>query len=137
MADEKQAAKKKILLVEDELYIRELYARALRQEGYDVEEVDNGEDGFNKIRDNDYDLILLDIMLPKLNGLQVLENLKSENMEEKNSKIILLTNLDQALTIANGVSQGVRAYYVKSQYTPEKLKKEVMQYFAETSNPTS
>lgn len=131
MEDQKIQKKRKILIVEDELYIRELYARALRQEGYEVEESDNGEDALNKIKENEYDLILLDIMIPKLNGLQVLENLKADNMEDKNSKIILLTNLDQALTIADGVSYGVRAYYVKSQYTPDKLKKEVAQFFSE------
>lgn len=134
MDNTQNTEKKKILIVEDELYIRELYAQVLRDEGYIVEEASNGEDGFSMIVNNNYDLVFLDLLIPKMTGMEVLKKLKEKNLEEKISKIILLTNLDQEITIAEGISYGVRAYYVKSQNTLDKLKQEVADYFLDSKS---
>lgn len=116
----------KILLVDDEPYIRQLYAHILSGQGHSVVEVDNGEDAYEKIiGDEVYDLILLDIMLPKLDGMKILEKLKSEGKQDKIKQIILLTNLDEDNTVAQGVSLGVRGYLVKSQNPPEKLVEQI------------
>lgn len=110
----------KILLVEDDKYIRELYAHILSKQ-HTIDEADNGEDAYRKITDGSYDLVLLDIMIPKINGLQILEKLKTESKLDKIKQIILLTNVDEESTVAQGVSYGVRGYLVKSQNPPEKL----------------
>lgn len=116
----------KILLVDDEPYIRQLYAHILSGKGHSVTEVDNGDEAYDKIcGSEEYDLILLDIMLPKLSGIKILEKLKSEGKQEKIKQIILLTNLDEDGTVAQGLSFGVRGYLVKSQNPPEKLSEQI------------
>lgn len=116
---------KKILLVEDEKFIRDLYVHILASFGYTIDESDNGEDAYARIIQTEYDIILLDIMIPKLDGLQILEKLQKENKTEKFKQIILLTNLEEEATIERGVSYGIRGYLVKSQNPPEKLAKQI------------
>lgn len=116
----------KILLVDDEPYIRELYAHILTGQGCTIVQADNGEDAYVKIcSDEQYDLILLDIMLPKLTGMKILEKLKAEGKSDKIKQIILLTNVDEDKTLAEGVSYGIRGYLIKSQNPPEKLAEQI------------
>ncbi len=119
--------KKKVLLVEDEKELLDLYVSLLQQDGYDVESASDGELALKKITNNTYDLILLDIILPKMDGLQVLENLKKTDKLPK-GKVVLLTNLGQDLVVAKALEYNVRGYIVKSDYTPEQLLKEVKGY---------
>lgn len=122
--------KKKILIVEDELFIRELYVKVLEEDGYDIDQAEDGEIAYEKIHKGGYDLVLLDIMLPKMDGMAILEKIQSEQPLAPNKAIVFLTNLDQELTIAKGVSLGIRGYIIKSQSTPKQLKEEVAQYLA-------
>ncbi len=122
--------KKKILIVEDELFIRELYVKVLEEDGYEIDQAEDGEIAFEKIHAGGYDLVLLDIMLPKMDGLTILEKLQNNPPIKQNNAIVLLTNLDQELTIAKGVSLGIRGYIIKSQNTPKQLKEEVIQYLS-------
>src|SRR3989338_3498600 len=117
--------KKKLLIVEDELFIRELYVKVLEEDGYEIDEAEDGEIAYQKIHAGGYDLVLLDIMLPKMDGLSILEKLQTEPPLKPNNAIVLLTNLDQELTIAKGVSLFIRGYIIKSQNTPKQLKEEV------------
>ena len=64
---------KKILIVEDDQFLREFYVELLQGEGYMIDSAADGEEGFNKIHNGGYDLVLLDIMLPKKDGVQILE----------------------------------------------------------------
>lgn len=114
--------KKRILLIEDETDLRELYSSLLEEEGYEVEVAADGKTGLQKIRQGGYDLVLLDIMLPFLDGLEILENLTAEKNPNQSAKtIVLLTNLAQDQTIAKAMEFGVRGYMVKSDYDPEQL----------------
>jgi len=83
----------KILLIEDEAGIRQVYADVLKKEGYTVETAEDGEAGLEKIKTGGYSLILLDIMLPKMDGLAILTELKKKAPQEANGPIVLLTNL--------------------------------------------
>lgn len=118
---------KRILLVEDDLLIRELYGRVLRNAGYEVVEAVDGNSGYEAIKKDAYDLILLDIMLPGIDGLQILEKVTAERNGNL-PPIVILTNLDQDLTIAKGMAFGIRGYLVKSQCGPEELRQEVENY---------
>lgn len=114
--------KKRILLIEDETDLRELYSSLLEEEGYEVEVAADGKTGLQKIRQGGYDLVLLDIMLPFLDGLEILENVSAEKNPSQSTKtIVLLTNLAQDQTIAKAMEFGVRGYMVKSDYDPEQL----------------
>lgn len=118
---------KRILIAEDEKELLDLYVTLLQQEGYDVDHATDGEMALKKISDKAYDLILLDIIMPKMDGLQVLDNLK-KNGKIPQGKVVLLTNLGQDLVVAKALEFNVRGYIVKSDYTPEQLLKEVKGY---------
>lgn len=120
-----QPSKQKLLIVEDELFIRELYVSVLQDEGYSIDQAADGEEAFNAMHKGGYDLVLLDIRLPKMDGISVLEKLQADPPLQQNKAVVLLTNLDQELTIAKGVSMGIRGYLIKSQINPGQLKKEV------------
>jgi CheY-like chemotaxis protein len=119
---------KRILIAEDEDYLRDLYKEILEEEGHKVETAINGREGYTKMQEGGYDLVLLDIIMPKMDGLQILEKLKETPPKEPNKSIVILTNLDQDLTIAKGLSYGIRGYMMKSDYTPDTLLRELQQY---------
>lgn len=117
--------KKKILVVEDEQYLRDLYVHILQEEGYLVESVADGQEGYMKMQTVAYDLVLLDVMLPRMDGLTILEKLRNSDTLSVNKKIVLMTNLGQDNVIARALSLGVQGYLVKSDYTPDQLLQEV------------
>jgi DNA-binding response OmpR family regulator len=114
---------KKILLVEDETDLRELYKMLLEDEGYRVDVAVDGREGNELVDKGGYDLVLLDIMLPFIDGLEILDRLnKSQSPTKQSPKtIVLLTNLAQDQTVAKALEFGVRGYMIKSDYNPEQL----------------
>lgn len=128
---EQTAVKKRILICEDEKFLRDLYIQILTDEGYEIKSASDGQEAFNAIHEGGYDLILLDILMPKLTGLDVLKKLQVEKPLKPNKKIIFLTNLGQDSAIAEGISMGVRGYLVKSDYTPDQIIKEVRGFLEE------
>ena len=119
----------KILIVEDDLFIRELYDRQLSLEGYQVTTAEDGEIGLAKIAESIPDLLLLDIMLPKVSGLDLLRTIKAKD-ETKNIPVILLTNLGQDPVIKEGFNLGADGYLIKSAYTPDQIIEEVKKFLA-------
>lgn len=125
----KKAEKKRILIVEDEEYLRDIYSEILEEAGFETVGVSNGEDGYREIIGGGYDLVLLDIMLPKMDGLEILERLrKNTSFPRPKEGIVLLTNLSKDLAIYRGLSMGVRGYLVKSDYTPGEIVEKVKEY---------
>lgn len=120
---------KKVLLVEDEDYIRELYKRQLDLSGFVTDAFGLGKDGLAAVSQNQYDLVLLDIMLPDVNGLQILQQLK-QNDKSKNTPVVLLTNLGQDAVIKQGFELGADGYLVKAAYTPDQIVQEVKNIMA-------
>lgn len=115
---------KKILLVEDEDFIRELYQRQLSKEGFMVKAAPDGTQGLAALNAEKFDLLLLDIMLPGMNGLQVLREFKTKNPGSP-MITILLTNLGQEAVIKEGFELGAQAYLIKASYTPDQVVQEV------------
>lgn len=122
---------KKILVVDDDLYIRELYVEILKDEQYDVDSAVNGEDAISKLSNGGYDLILLDIMMPKMDGLGVMDTLNK--MTVKNGPVILLTNLDHDPLIKEAMGKGAAAFIIKADITPPDLLTQIKKYLSETS----
>ena len=106
--------KKKILLVEDEMALSAVYRSRLELEGFDVREVHNGEDALSAAVEYRPDLILLDAMMPKISGFDVLDILRN-TPETANVRIIMLTALSQPKDKERAESLGVDDYLVKSQ----------------------
>lgn len=120
---------KTILVVEDELNLQNLYQRILQGEGYVVETASDGKTAYEKIQTKKYDLILLDIMLPEMDGIQVLEkNRQTGNKMNSAESVVMLTNLGQDSLVATGLALGIRGYLIKSDYTPDQLLKEIKGY---------
>jgi len=118
-------AKKRILIMEDEKFLRDLYVQILKEEGYEVTEAADGEEGYRHLHEGGFDLILMDIMLPKMTGLDIMKKLKDDPVLKPNGKIIFLTNLNQDIDINEGVAFGVSGCLIKSDYTPDQIIKQV------------
>lgn len=126
---------KKILIVEDDLFLRDLYVDILTTAGFTVESAADGLEAFTAIQQKTYDLVLLDIMLPHMDGLTILEKLsKLPTQDQLNKNIVVLSNLSQDTAIAQAVSLGARGYIIKSDSTPDKVIAEIKRYLSETEN---
>lgn len=112
--------KAKILIVEDDRYISKMYQLKLSLEGYAVQIADNGRTGVDKVKEFKPDIILLDILMPELDGFEVLKIVKSED-STKNIPVLIMSNLGQEDHIQKGMELGAVGYIVKTQYTPSKV----------------
>jgi DNA-binding response OmpR family regulator len=115
---------KKILIIEDDQFLMDIYATRLRQEGFEVEEAINGEISLTKLKESPPDLILLDIILPMREGFEILKEIKSDE-RLKNLPVIIISNLSQREEIKRALSLGAVKYLVKSDYTPSQIVKEI------------
>ena len=106
-------SKPHILVVEDELFLRELYVQILKEAGFEVDEADDGAVAFEKMHEGGYDLVLLDIVLPKKDGLQILKELKTNPSKKPNKRILILSNLGEEPVISEGVSMGIPRHLIK------------------------
>lgn len=127
---------KKVLLVEDEQFIRDLYTRELTKGGFLVTPAADGQQGLNQLKISSFDLLLLDIMLPGINGLQLLREFKTRN-PDSSMITILLTNLGQEAVIKEGFELGAQAYLIKASYTPEQVVNEVKSVLSGGQPPSS
>ncbi len=118
--DNVQKNGKKILCIEDESFISELYARALRRAGYDVTTLISGIDGLRAAQSNEYDIILLDLMIPGMTGFEVLRQLRSRPDPLK-AKILITTNLDQTEDSKDELESMADGYLIKAEFTPRQL----------------
>jgi len=129
----------KILIIEDDPLMLRLYQKAFSFEGYEVEAAYDGEEGIKKAGEIKPTLILLDIMMPKMNGLEVLENLK-QDPELKAIPVVVLTNLAGKKDAEEALSKGAVRYIIKSEYEPKQvtdLVKEIIAGYTRDEIPTS
>jgi len=110
----------KILIVEDDPLISRLYQKIFTFEKYEVELAADGEEGLVKARNYKPTVILLDVMMPKLNGLQVLERLKADT-ETKDTPVVMLTNLAGEKDAETALSKGAVKYIIKSEHEPKEV----------------
>ena len=111
---------RKVLCVEDEFFISELYSRALTRGGFQVEVVTDGLKGLAMAMTNDYDIILLDIMVPNMTGIDILRHLREEKADLR-AKIIITTNLDQGKENRTDIEKHADGYIIKAEITPRQL----------------
>lgn len=126
---EEQTRKHTILIIEDEPDIREVYAEFLISEGFDVEQAADGKSGLDKARTCKWDLLLLDIMIPELDGISLLKLIKNEpNLKDR--PVILLTNIGNENLITEAFQYGAEGYLIKAEITPDKILNEVKNYLS-------
>lgn len=124
------STKKSVLIAEDESALKDLYKSLLEQEGYEVVAVDNGEAAYGVLVARSFDLLLLDILMPKLSGLELLAKMKQEGRMGSVTNIVMLTNLSDDTKIAEALTYGIRGYMVKSNYDPQTFITEVKNYLS-------
>lgn len=120
----------RIMVIEDDEMLRDVYRELLTNAGYAVEAHEKGTDGLAALVANPCDLVLLDIILPDINGLDVLKRIK-QNTELAHIPVVLLTNLDADLLIKKGMALGAASWWVKVNYTPDQVVAAVQKIFAE------
>jgi len=118
---------KRILIIEDETNIRAMYADVLRESGYDVLEAAEGKAGLNEVINGDWDLLLLDIMLPKLDGIELLKRMQLDP-RTKEKPVIVLTNLDDNRIRDTCLDLGVKEFLVKANVIPSEIVLSVKKY---------
>jgi DNA-binding response OmpR family regulator len=109
-----------ILLVEDDVFLSGIYQKKFEMEGYKVTAVDNGEKVLPEAKKKSPDIILLDILLPKMDGFTVLSKLKEDD-QVKNIPVILLTNLGQKDDVEKGLEMGAADYLIKAHFKPSEV----------------
>lgn len=110
----------KILIVEDDKFLRELMTRKLNNEGFDLQEAIDGEEGLKKLETFKPDIILLDLILPGLDGFETLERIK-DNPQTSEIPVLILSNLGQRDEIEKGLKLGAVDFMVKAHFTPEEI----------------
>lgn len=116
--------KKLVFLVEDDPFLIDIYSTKLKESGFEVEIISNGEEVLPKLKEKKPNLIVLDIVLPQVDGWELLRQIK-ENPSLKDIKIIVLSNLGQKEEVEKGISLGASKYLIKAHYTPSQVVEEI------------
>ncbi|MCP6718398.1 MAG: response regulator [Patescibacteria group bacterium] len=111
---------KKILIIEDDRFLRELIVRKLSDEGFVTAEAMDGEKGIKKVKEENPDLVLLDLILPGIDGFEVLSRMKKDE-SLKSIPVIILSNLGQKEEVEKGLKMGAVDYLIKAHFTPGEI----------------
>lgn len=114
----------KILIIEDDPFISEMYVLKFKEAGFQIETASDGKAGLKKIKEYQPNIVLLDIVMPVMDGFDVLQELK-KNFSLPIPKIILLTNLGQKEDVDRGMKLGADDYIIKAHFTPSEVVKKV------------
>jgi len=122
----------KILLVDDDEFLLDMYSLKFREAGFELEAAKSGEEAIDKLKNNQYDIILLDIVMPTLDGFGVLAQMKKENLGG-GAIVIVLSNLGQKEDIERGLQMGAADYVVKAHFTPREVVEKVKFHLSKQS----
>lgn len=111
---------KKILIVEDDKFLRELITKKLKEEGYDTVGAGDGEEGIEKAKKDSPDMILLDLILPGIDGFEVLSKIK-DDPSVSSIPVVILSNLGQREEVEKGLKLGAVDYMIKAHFTPGEI----------------
>jgi len=128
---------KKVLIAEDDYYIQEIFLIAFRKAEYNVILAKDGEEAVEKAKVDVYDVILLDIMMPKMNGIEVLRILRAPGSLAQKTPVFLLTNLAQDNIIKEAFDIGADGYFIKAQMDPDDVIEELEKYFQDNKQTKS
>jgi DNA-binding response OmpR family regulator len=121
---------KNILLVEDDSFLIDIYTTKMKESGFSVEVASEGEEAVRKAKEQQFDLVLLDIVLPKVDGWDILRQIKAES-KLKDLKVIIISNLSQKEEVEKGMNLGADKYLIKAHYTPSEVVKEIKEVLGE------
>lgn len=110
-----------VLIVEDDQFIREMYGMILRKEGHEVTETPDGAAGLTEAQQGGFDVILLDLMMPNMDGLTFLKKLKESPAKKENGPIVIMSNLAYGEAKDEAVSLGAADFFVKADMEPKDI----------------
>ena len=125
----KEEKKKRILVVDDEPDLRMMFKDILTTVGYETDEAEDGVECLDKLTKGEYDLILLDLMMPKMDGMEALTQIKGDPAKYGKAQVIILTNLTSDIAIKEGFERKADGYLIKTELTPEQVVKELDKVF--------
>lgn len=125
---------KKILIAEDDFFIRDAYKEIFEDNGYEVETASDGEDALTKIKSRLFDMILLDIMMPKMSGIVVLSQKRETENPNKKTPVFFITNVGDQSVIEQAFKIGMDGYIIKSQFTPQQIVDEINKFLTDKAN---
>lgn len=120
---------RKILIAEDDFFIRDVYEEIFEGNSYEVEVAADGDEALERIKSQPFDMILLDIMMPKISGLDLLSQTRKSETPNKNTPIFIITNIGKQDIIEEANKLGMNGYFIKSQFTPQELVNEINKFF--------
>lgn len=119
----------KLIIVEDDPFLLSILAEKLKEAGFDIETATDGEDGLKKIKSGNFSLVLLDMVLPKIDGFKILEELRNDDKLKK-IPVMILSNLYDKNNIDKAVLLGAKEYIVKAYNTPEEIVLKIKSFLA-------
>lgn len=131
----KDLMKHQVLLIEDDPFLSEMYVKKLEEGGFEVKLAITAEAGFREIESQKPDLILLDIVLPKMDGFEFLRTF-FQKKEYKDIPVIILSNVGQKEEIQKGIDLGAKDYIVKAHFTPSEIVQKVKEMLKTTQKPS-
>ena len=115
---------KNILIIEDDPFLIDIYVTKLKDLGFSVDVASDGKEGLRKLKEKDFDVLVLDIVVPHIDGWQVLRQI-GEDEKLKNLKVVVLSNLGQKEEVEKGLKLGAVKYLIKAHYTPQEVVDEI------------
>lgn len=122
----------KVVIIEDDSYISDMYRIKLESENFEVVIAEDGVIGLKKLETYKPDVILLDVVMPKVDGFSVLKAIKNNN-DIKNIPVVMLTNLGQKDNVERGFELGASGYIIKAHFTPSEVVKKVKEILEKES----
>lgn len=121
----------KILIVDDEPDLRMMFKDILETCGYQTEEAEDGVECLEKLAEGEYSLVLLDLMMPKMDGMEALTRIKQDKSKYGDAPVLILTNLTSDVAIKEGFERKADGYLIKTELTPEQVVKEIKKVIGE------
>lgn len=115
---------KNILLIEDDPFLIDIYTTKLKDSGFSIEVATDGGVGLRKLREKEYDLLVLDIVLPHIDGWRILREIEKDE-KLRNLTIVIFSNLGQKEEVEKGLQLGAVKYFIKAHYTPSEMVEEI------------
>ncbi len=122
-------SKQRILIIEDDGFLASIYAQKLEVEGFEVSFATNGEDGIKLAHKDSPDLVLLDLLMPKMNGFEVLEQMKADS-SLTSIPVLILTNLGQKEDVERCIKLGAAGYVIKAHSLPHETVRRIKEILA-------
>lgn len=119
----------KVLIIEDEASLLEVYSEFLQSEGHEVLKATDGESGLKMASEGGWDILFLDVMLPNLDGIELLRELKTQGLLET-KPVVMLTNLDNETVVSEALALGAKEHLNKAKINPQSLQNVILKYLS-------